>query len=337
MFKSGRYGLGETKKASYEAHYLGWKPCPTMVYDDSARLLVEDIQRERLSEEGGDNIMHIQLSKKELKIVQYVTRKLARGGSKTEKYRFPPIPANDITFARTCTPPDVVATIILGYSVSSQKYLHVHAFRFNSRESAAAFEAHVMEMVNNPVNQRRLAQVREDLIEGGHLSPSSSLVPEPHNHHRSHSIDQGTVEAMSSLAEELRQKLRPNPEAPILLPPRDYDTISRSHGDAIRHRQAIMAEREALEANRPEEVDQVPHLSVEDLDDRSSSRCDSPASSGGRGNAQDYIRNRSGLVNRHSLGAADVPTSRQQARRNFLPFRASDSMPASSWQTHKQN
>lgn len=338
------YGLGDMRKINFEAKYLGWKPCQTMIFDDSVKALVNQIWSEHLHNSDATNTMHIQLSQKELKIVQYLS---PQSGHKMEKYRFPPIPANDITFAKQCKPPELVATIILGYSATSKCYLHVHVFRFDSKEMAACFEVNVMDIVNQQVNKKRLAKIRDDLIEGGHLSPNAAIASPQPLHYGPRSIDVGKEDAMNLLAMELRKKLRPNPEkpdpsmpyeAPLLLPPRDYDTISRSHGDAIRHRQAIMAEKEALERNKPEMVDSVPSLQNHDDNDdptTQGSDYDSPRSSGS-GTSNRNTRGATGLNMRHSFGSADS-VSTNTPRRTQLPFRANESMPANSWQTYKQN
>lgn len=342
--RRGSYDMSDTMMATYEAQYLGWKPCETMTFNSSVKSLVEEILRERQVDGAGTNIMHITLTLKELKIVQYLSRLATRSGPKMEKYRFPPIPSNDITFAQQCSPPEVVATIILGYSATSKQYLHVHVFRFNKKEMAANFQSNAMDIVNQLVNKKRLAKIRDDLIEGGHLTPDVARSQSESSHMRSKSTD-GQEVALNSLAKELRMKLRPNPSradpsqangAPLLLPPRDYDTISRSHGDVIRHRQAIMAEKEALETNQPEMVDSVPNLQNEEGDydpTMSGSGYESPSSTGsGTPRTTVYDRTR----HSHSLGSSDAEHKRY-SRRNKIPFRANDSMPTSTWQTHKQN
>lgn len=340
------YGLGDMRKISFEAKYLGWKPCQTMIFDDSVKALVNQIWSENLNNSDATNTMHIQLTQKELKIVQYLS---PRSGHKMKKYRFPSIPANDITFAQQCKPPELVATIILGYSATSKQYLHVHVFRFDSKEMAACFETNVMNIVNQQVNKKRLAKIRDDLIEGGNLSPDAATAPPQPSHYRSRSIDVDKEDAMNLLAMELRKKLRPNPaepdpsrqiEAPLLLPPRDYDTISRSHGDVIRHRQAIMAEKEALERNKPEMVDSVPSLQNQDDNEydptTQGSDYDSPRSSGS-GASNRNTRGATGLNMRHSFGSADSVSTNTPPRRTQLPFRPNESMPANSWRTYKQN
>lgn len=157
---------------------------------------------------------------------------------------------------------DVVACILLLYNPVTKCPVHVHAYRCDSVETATVLSGQLQTLIERPENQKKLADIEARLRAKGLLMPSPQerpirRVPLPggsdgrsSSTRESESSGGSSTERLSgvgqieriaslydSLAAELREKLGTGPQtqaqaqAPILLPPRDYDTVHRQKGN----------------------------------------------------------------------------------------------------------
>ncbi|GBP14015.1 hypothetical protein EVAR_102703_1 [Eumeta japonica] len=112
--------------------------------------------------------------------------------------------------------------------------------RCDSEHTAELLHAHLQALVDRPENQKKFADIERKLRQRGALPtkpPDSSLGSEV----STRESDSGSTEERcvanlyDSLAAELKQKLstgkRGIGKSPILLPPRDYDTVHRQKGN----------------------------------------------------------------------------------------------------------
>lgn len=228
--------------------YLGWKESRG-VY---GREFTEPIVRELINRRRGQNDLPkltLQVSKKEVKITQEVDKKKGR----IEKVKYPPIPAQDVTYAVQALSPDkdVVACVYLGYNPYTKCAVHVHIYRLDSEQTAEMFVQHLTQLTALPEHQNRLRKIEKDLAAKGQINSRYVNDGETSNHSGSGSSRSppgsggGAVEKQvkndianditpyDSLAAELHHKLHSQDEAPLLLPPKDYDTICRKHGNLI--------------------------------------------------------------------------------------------------------
>lgn len=159
---------------------------------------------------------------------------------------------------------DVVAVILLLYNPVTRWPVHVHAYRCDSAETAALLAGQLRALVDRPDNRRKLDEIEHRLNEeraardpwnrGESPPPPRSPSPPPPRSPSSppppppppapNAVDSRRMTALyDSLAAELKKKLGTtasagggggggkSPGAPILLPPRDYDTVHRHRGN----------------------------------------------------------------------------------------------------------
>ncbi|KAG8296508.1 hypothetical protein J6590_055155 [Homalodisca vitripennis] len=212
----------------------------------------------------------LQVSHKGLKIVQNVPgpgvgpgvagvtvgaavkpTKAVGGGSKPEVVKHL-IPHHAVTCVHQQE--DLVACILLLYNPVTKCPVHVHAYRCDSVETATVLHGQLRVLIERPDNQKKLSEIEARLTAKGLLLPQASVrrrVAPPGSDGRStresESSGGSSSERLSgvghqerianlydSLAAELREKLGsggPQAHAPILLPPRDYDTVHRQKGN----------------------------------------------------------------------------------------------------------
>ncbi|KAJ9600013.1 hypothetical protein L9F63_009677 [Diploptera punctata] len=166
---------------------------------------------------------------------------------------------------------DIVSCILLLYNPVTKCPVHVHAYRCDSVETAEILRGQLQTLIERPENQKKLGEIETRLRAKGLLlpPPTQSSRPGPNSSARrinsggggsdgrststreSESSGGSSSERLSgvgghqerianlydSLAAELREKLgtggvgKGRPQAPILLPPRDYDTVHRQKGN----------------------------------------------------------------------------------------------------------
>ncbi|XP_046980695.1 zinc finger protein 503-like, partial [Schistocerca americana] len=177
------------------------------------------------------------------------------------------VPAEAVTCALQQA--DVVAAILLLVNPATRCPVHVHAYRCDSVETASLLRAQLAALAERPDTLRRIAELEARLRSQGLLPPApgaaAGAAPAPGHAHHGHagggsdgrssstresdssgSSGQGQDRIASlydSLAAELRAKLGSGggagggvggggaPRAPLLLPPRDYDTVHRARGN----------------------------------------------------------------------------------------------------------
>ncbi len=187
------------------------------------------------------------------------------------------VPHSSITCVAQSDPPndDVVSCILLVNSAGSECPLFVHSYRCDSAETAEHLKAQIQTLIDRPENRAKFDDIEQRLIEKGLLLPlgnangngskvskfprggsnaSSKIGSDGRSLGRS--SDSGgselnpsgppekLVTLYDSLAAELREKLnggKGKQHPPLLLPPRDYDTMHRSKGNltAVEMRRAL--------------------------------------------------------------------------------------------------
>ena len=170
--------------------------------------------------------------------------------NKTEKVNYPPIPSKDVTFATQASVPfdDVVACIYLGYNPETRSAVHAHVYRCDCSETAAMLVKQMNQLIEMPDHQKRLRKIESDLVMQGQIAPqrknnTESLTSSGHSTRSSGSshsdprdpdldrdIEKESPAPFMSVTDELKVKLADRTSAPLLLPPKDYDTICRRHG-----------------------------------------------------------------------------------------------------------
>ena len=199
------------------------------------------------------------MSRERLKISQEIGDKKKHAFKKIE---FPRIPGRDVTFVQQACrptdgrPEDIVACIYLGYMPRTKRYVHVHVYRFADPETATAFASQMAAIANS--NVKHIAEAERKLASKGQIEPPQSdhlldMPSEPQttdsavgsassgysddesptNGSRDIEPDlQSLQEVMpfDNVNDELRYRMKME-EAPVLLPPKDYDTIKLKHGN----------------------------------------------------------------------------------------------------------
>lgn len=200
----------------------------------------------------------LQVSKKDLKITQEVEESNKRS---IKKIKFPVIPARDVTYVQQATrpgdgrPDDIVACIYLGYMPRTRRYVHVHVYRFDEASTATVFFNCMSAIVE--MNSGRIREAEIELANRGEIddlrltssdglseprttdsavgSGSSAYSDDESRTFGSDDIDPDLqslkdVQAFDNVTDELKFRLHAG-DAPLLLPPKDYDTVRRNHGN----------------------------------------------------------------------------------------------------------
>ncbi|XP_047999200.1 uncharacterized protein LOC125236438 isoform X2 [Leguminivora glycinivorella] len=221
----------DIKKASYYVWFLGAQESRGLRGEEFALPAVQLL--EERSRELEPFKVTLQVSHKGLKIIQNVT---AKGKQQTIKHF---IPHGSITSA--VVQGDVVACVLLLYNPLTGCPVHVHAYRCDSDHTAEMLYTHLQALIERPENQKKFADIERKLQMRGALPvskkpPDSSLGSEVSRESDSGSNEERCVANLyDSLAAELKQKLSTGKKglgkSPILLPPRDYDTVHRQKGN----------------------------------------------------------------------------------------------------------
>ncbi|XP_063709194.1 uncharacterized protein LOC134837737 [Culicoides brevitarsis] len=241
----------DVQKASYYVWFLGAQEAKGL---RGSKVLLPAIpkllERARIQEPLK---VTLQISHKGLKIIQGSTKHF--------------IPHGAITCSMQTD--DIVACVLLLYNPATKCPLHVHAYRCDSEATAIALNDQLQILINRPDNQKRFNELESRLGYQSTPSsvPSSEPIPtkpkqvtrryeSPRRFDSSLGSDTGTstresecseehspttgpksplahagsTKLFDSLAAELRAKLNGN-GPPLLLPPRDYDTVHRSQGN----------------------------------------------------------------------------------------------------------
>ncbi|XP_074643652.1 uncharacterized protein LOC141900584 [Tubulanus polymorphus] len=250
--------MKDIRKSQYYVCYLGWHECRGLYGRQFViPVLGGLVEKWRCNRNIPLTKITIQVSKKDVKIIQEAVN--GRGVRKSEKVKYPPIPAKDVTFACQGEAPDhdTVGVIYLGYNPQTNNAVHVHGYRCDSPETAAMLAQHLNQLADIPEHRQRLVRIERDLVEQGQILPRSRSLPASDNGSRRSFGSSGSTGSGSEAKDisstpsnekppifdiihsELREKLKVRDGAPILLPPVDYDTISRSRGDLHKKRKSL--------------------------------------------------------------------------------------------------
>ena len=146
---------------------------------------------------------------------------------------------------------DVVSCILLIYNPATACPVHVHSYRCDSTETAEMLHTQLQVLNMRPENQKKFLEIESRLQEKGLLhrnasnAGSSKLGSDGRSLGRESDSGAGSdkgsqlagagqtgdkiASMYDNLAAELREKL--SAKQPLLLPPRDYDTMQRSRGN----------------------------------------------------------------------------------------------------------
>ncbi|KAH9515004.1 hypothetical protein Btru_021648 [Bulinus truncatus] len=241
-------------KSQFYVEFLGWMECRGVRGAHHTDPVIREL-KQRQKKMIKPPKLTVQVSRSDLKITQEVDEPKKKG---IKKIKFPTIPARDITYVRQGRHSDgrlddVVACIFLGYMPRTQRYVHVHVYRFDEAATATTFAKQLSSIVE--ANYEHILEVEEDLIRKGEVddvrihspgadtmgddsalgSASSAFSDDEPPTFNSDDIDpdlQSLKDVMpfDNVAEELKFRLQMG-DGPLLLPPKDYDTIRRGHGN----------------------------------------------------------------------------------------------------------
>ncbi|KAL8584724.1 hypothetical protein ACOMHN_035644 [Nucella lapillus] len=264
------------RKYQFYVEFLGWMESNGVRGQQYTDPAVQELKRRQQTQHRSrPPKLTIQLTQKEMKITQDLEEKPNPRAIK--KIKFPAIPARDITFAvqsrRSSSDKaleDVVACIYLGYMPRTQRYVHVHVYRFDAPSTASTFVHHINDLIG--ANHDRIVRAERELAEKGEiedprLASSDGMSSEGTRHTCTDSaagsagsgsgyseemeeedgypatlgaedVDEADlqslceVQAFDNVTEELKHRLTLK-DGPLLLPPKDYDTISRARGNML--------------------------------------------------------------------------------------------------------
>lgn len=234
----------KVRKAAYYVWFLGAEECRGLRGAECVRPVVHYlVGRER--EHEPDKVT-LQVSGRGIKLLQTVDSH-GRAHAPTKHF----IPASAVTYVQQEARPEdeIVSAILLMYNPLTRCPVHVHTYRCDSSETAAHLREHLSQLVDRPEQQAKLAALESRLAARGLLpasssnrgsdgastgSSTSSGAGGSSGSGRSPGVmppaaGPGMATLYDSLAAELREKLGTR-GAPILLPPRDYDTLNRNRG-----------------------------------------------------------------------------------------------------------
>lgn len=223
----------EVKKSSYYLWFLGAQEAKGLRGEEYIRPIVRSLVAKEREVEPFK--VTLQVSIKGLKIVQNVP------GCKDMVKHF--IPHHAVTCVLQEAPPndDIVSCILLIYNPATRCPVHVHCYRCDSVETASILRSQLETLIERPDNQKKFGEIESRLQAKGLLSrrlPSGGSDGRSSSTRESESSgsssERGGGERINnlydSLAAELREKLH-GVKGPLLLPPRDYDTVHRARGN----------------------------------------------------------------------------------------------------------
>ncbi|KAF7388536.1 hypothetical protein HZH68_012478 [Vespula germanica] len=218
-------GSKDVKKSSYYVWYLGAREAKGV--DAMPGAIAYLLERERLQEPFK---VTLQVSSKGLKIIQTVHP----GGSTRSAVKHL-VPGHAVLAA--VQREDIVAATLLLPNPATNNPVHVHAYRCDSVETAELLGGQLKALASQTDNLARVSsgegRIRSNLGSDGR-STRESESSEGSGELKHDPIQTTTI--YESLAAELRAKLGrgnsgDNDVGPILLPPRDYDTVHRHRGN----------------------------------------------------------------------------------------------------------
>ncbi|XP_058805939.1 myb-like protein P [Phymastichus coffea] len=223
MALRGRSGK-DVKKSSYYVWYLGAREAKGV--DAMPGAIDYLLERERLQEPFK---VTLQVSSKGLKIIQTI-----HPGGSTRSAVKQLVPGHVVLAA--VLREDIVAAALLLPNPATNNPVHVHAYRCDSVETAELLGGQLKILASHSDSLARLGsldtRLRSNLGSDGRSTRESES--SEGSAELRHIAPIQSTSIYESLAAELRAKLgrgTDNDAGPILLPPRDYDTVHRHRGN----------------------------------------------------------------------------------------------------------
>jgi hypothetical protein len=236
-----KMNVKDIKKSSYYVWFLGAQEAKGLRGEEYVKPIVRNlIQKERDVEPFK---VTLQVSHKGLKIVQNVTGTKSGTNSDVVKH-FIPHHAVTCVVQESSPNDDIVSCILLIYNPITRCPVHVHCYRCDSVETATILRSQLQTLIDRPDNQKKFNEIESRLQAKGLLNSQNNLnrrstggsdgrSTSTRDTESSGSSDRGgerIATLYDSLAAELREKLH-GIRGPLLLPPRDYDTVHRQRGN----------------------------------------------------------------------------------------------------------
>lgn len=231
----------------FYVEFLGWLPCRGIrgnIYTNS--VAHELIQRKRKYPDVPK--MTLQVTLNEIKISNDNSEEHRK--EKITSVKYPCIMMKNIMYATCMTAQnaDIAACIYYTFNPATKSMLHTHVYRFDSPATASTFVDLINQVILTPQHQDYVSQIEEQLRHNGLLqavvdrpppqpafpqkpswSPTSETFPDQVADYESDTYSSPEALSMQAVTSELKQKLRTG-EGPLLLPPKDYDTVHRKQG-----------------------------------------------------------------------------------------------------------
>lgn len=229
----------DVKKSSYYVWFLGAQECKN-VRDVESIIPVISTLAER-EKKVTPYKFTLQVSHRGLKIVHNVSALTSLPGGKSSKSDLVKhlIPDHAVTCVHQDE--DLVAVILLLYNPVTKWPVHVHVYRCDSVETATTLSGQLQMLIDRPENKKKLNEIELRLMKSEFSSSRNNNENRQRDSPPSSSSESGMPAAgpgnmttlYDSLAAELKKKLGTGGKtgAPILLPPRDYDTVHRHRGN----------------------------------------------------------------------------------------------------------
>ncbi|XP_056635551.1 trichohyalin [Diorhabda sublineata] len=225
----------DIKKSSYYVWFLGAKESKGLRGTEYIVPVIKHLEEREKDIEPFK--VTLQVSHKGLKIIQNVVsqnQKNSKPKNETIKHF---IPHNTITCVYQQE--DVIACILLLFNPVTKCPLHVHAYRCDSLETATLLKIQLQTLIERPENQKKFAEIESKLkpqkelkkVDSSIGSDTGTSTRESESSEERYAVESTRVTTLyDSVAAELRAKLGKK-NSPILLPPRDYDTVHRTKGN----------------------------------------------------------------------------------------------------------
>lgn len=148
----------------FYVEYLGWKETWGLYGNEFTGPVVDKLLVRRLSQL---HRMTIKVSRDKLQVYQNTTG--SKG--KAQRVKYPSVPLCDVSYVAQSLPPnaDVVSCILLGYNTQTNSAAHVHAYRFDSPDTATIFLKLLTSLTDVPEYKQRILAIEQDLSEFGYV------------------------------------------------------------------------------------------------------------------------------------------------------------------------
>ncbi|KAI5726168.1 hypothetical protein M8J77_024712 [Diaphorina citri] len=230
----------DVKKSSYYVWFLGSKESNGLRGNEYIiPILNEFIEKEKVVEPFK---ITLQISHKGIKIIQNISENQNLANVKKNDLIKHFIPQHSITCVYQHE--DIVSMIMLLYNPVTKCPLHVHAYRCDSVETATILTKQLTVIIERPENVKKINDMEMKMINKGvinsanlkyakqNLSTRESETSGTSSGSGSSAINDKVINLYDCLTAELKLKLNKDiDQAPILLPPKDYDTVRRKKGN----------------------------------------------------------------------------------------------------------